>query len=559
MKVTQKCLALCTGVAVVFTGVIIHQQITVRELNHDITQVSSLTHDGVNNANATREVIEDSERLVASFSAEMLKTADSLKRTNQGVQIIERKIKIISKNLDELSEEGADLLDYLPEGDALYATEDLMDHMTEIKDTLDREALIGLGDAVGSVTEFSTQMTALSKELNALYAELNRAQTATVATVEGNTEIDTHLKAFSQSLGTNNTILLIAMLVTACATGAGFALIMIAVTRPLKRVSELVNDIAEGEGDLTRRLDINSKDEFGDLAQGFNRFIEKLQDLVSEIRSEVASLGDTSNALVNSGEHSNNAINTQQCQVEDVSAAIEQMSVTVQEVASYASKTSKASSKADEEAKGGQGFVSENIEAMTTLHQDIDSAAKVIETLEANTKEIGTVLEVIQSVAEQTNLLALNAAIEAARAGEQGRGFAVVADEVRALASRTHESTQEINRIIEKLYSGSQEAVSVMQRSQVSATEAVDKAEKIGELLSTIVESIAEITSMNLHVARASAEHSEVALHMGKSVSSITEAGKDTVRAAAAVVNASSEVNGVSSRIATLTGRFRVS
>jgi methyl-accepting chemotaxis protein len=180
----------------------------------------------------------------------------------------------------------------------------------------------------------------------------------------------------------------------------------------------------------------------------------------------------------------------------------------VQEVARNATEAAKAASHSDEEAQNGQAVVDRTINAIDALASEVDRAANVIHRLEQDSDKIGTVLDVIKGIAEQTNLLALNAAIEAARAGEQGRGFAVVADEVRTLASRTQQSTAEIQQMIERLQAGAQEAVSVMEDSRSRASDSVSSAQSAGQSLESITRSVASITDMNTQIASAADEQS---------------------------------------------------
>ncbi|MGD8593954.1 MAG: methyl-accepting chemotaxis protein, partial [Gammaproteobacteria bacterium] len=231
---------------------------------------------------------------------------------------------------------------------------------------------------------------------------------------------------------------------------------------------------------------------------------------------------------------------------------------TVQEVARNATEAANAASHSDEEAQKGQAVVDRTINAIDALASEVDRAANVIHRLEQDSDQIGTVLDVIKGIAEQTNLLALNAAIEAARAGEQGRGFAVVADEVRTLASRTQQSTAEIQQMIERLQAGAQEAVSVMDDSRSRAADSVSSAQSAGQSLQSITGSVASITDMNTQIAAAADEQSAVAEEVNKNIVNINHAAERAADGAKQTSAASNALAGLAQDLQALVGQFKV-
>lgn len=235
------------------------------------------------------------------------------------------------------------------------------------------------------------------------------------------------------------------------------------VTGSISELQRVIIDV-EANGDLTHRAIVMQNDELGQMGGAFNSMLDKLQGFVSGVNGASGSLSASSQQLAAISEQTHQGVLQQQSETELVATAMNEMSATAQEVANNAASAANAALSADDQAKEGRGIVDTTINSIRALSTEVDKAAQVIQQLEEGAQDIGRVLEVIGGIAEQTNLLALNAAIEAARAGEQGRGFAVVADEVRTLAQRTQESTQEIKSMIESLQQSSHEAVSVMER-----------------------------------------------------------------------------------------------
>ncbi len=330
------------------------------------------------------------------------------------------------------------------------------------------------------------------------------------------------------------------------------------ITRPIRNLLLRVEDISRGEGDLTARVEIESSDEIGQLAQAFNRFLQKLHDIVSSIAGSSSQLAAASEELSLITADSAQNLHQQHSATDQVATAVNEMSATVQEVAQNASDAASAASSADENVQQGRQVVQQTVSAIMDLARDVDNAANVIRELNENSDSIGKVLDVIKGIAEQTNLLALNAAIEAARAGEQGRGFAVVADEVRTLASRTQESTQEIQEMIEKLQVGAENAVRVMDDGCNKAGQTVKLAEDAGESLNAITDAVTRISQMNIQIATAAEEQNAVTEEINRNVVNISQISDNTSSAAGQIESSSSTLAQLAADLQQQVDQFRI-
>nr|WP_223463441.1 methyl-accepting chemotaxis protein [Pseudomonas sp. A-R-26] len=330
------------------------------------------------------------------------------------------------------------------------------------------------------------------------------------------------------------------------------------ILRPLHLMKANLDDIAAGEGDLTRRLTITSQDELGELAGSFNRFVDKIHGLVRQITEMTSQLTGLVNQVSDQANRSDQAMERQRHETDQVATAINEMSAAAQEVAKSAQSAAVAAQQTDEEGQAAKRVVAGSIEKIHALVDDIRSSGVSLDSLQKDVSSIVSVLGVIRSIAEQTNLLALNAAIEAARAGEAGRGFAVVADEVRALASRTQISTQEIQGMIDRLQAGTRSAVEAMRRSSEAGDGTSAQANEAGASLDAMAQLIATINSMNAQIASAAEEQTAVAEEINRSVHQIAVAVDSVADETQLGAQTSRSLADLGQRLGGLVGQFRI-
>jgi methyl-accepting chemotaxis protein len=330
------------------------------------------------------------------------------------------------------------------------------------------------------------------------------------------------------------------------------------VTRPLQEMRKAMSEIASGDGDLTKRLAVNSNDEVGALAVEFNTFTDKLRALLRDTANNTQMVAEAAVHLRDVSQATSKEINQERSQVDNVSTAVTEMAETVVEISKNAAHSSEAATEADELVQSGSAQVEEAVAEIRALASAINEGVEVVSGLSNESDNIGAVVDVINSIAEQTNLLALNAAIEAARAGEQGRGFAVVADEVRSLASRTQESTTDIRKMVERLQHMAEQTDSVMQQGKVRSESGLNKTEQVVVTLEDITKAIGQVHEQSTHIAQATQQQTDVAQGINTSLVSITSLSDRTSQHAEELAVEATQLSNVSGELKDIVGQFKI-
>jgi len=428
-------------------------------------------------------------------------------------------------------------------------------------DQLDREALKGKGTIQVVDTPKGRVLTVIhpmraSKD----YRGTNCLMCHQVkdGTVMGAVRISYSLNALDKQVDHNAMVSAgIQIALFAAALGLMIILLRRVVTNPLNRLRATVEAI-EQDSDLTRTIDIHKQDEIGAVASALNSMLGRFHSSIQEVYGSTHKLATVAERLAAVSEETVRAIFEQRNQTDQVATAMNEMSATVQEVASHAASTAETSGQANDDARSGAYVSTEALGAIDALTREMERAANVVAKLEEDSGNIGMVLDVIKGIAEQTNLLALNAAIEAARAGEQGRGFAVVADEVRTLASRTQQSTEEIQNMIERLQQGARDAVGAMNGAHTRAEAGSEQVEAAAESLGSIAGEIASINDMNTQIATAAEEQSAVAEEINRNVVTISEMADKTSEGARQTSAVGEELVELAGRLEKLVDRFKL-
>jgi len=410
-------------------------------------------------------------------------------------------------------------------------------------------------EMVDGTMDFSTlesRSTSMVDKLNALQAKLSKFQS------EKNQSFNHAFESVSSKVESTSTIGITIGIVTIIILFSTSYPIANSINKSLQSIISSLKNIAQDNGDLTVRLTTSNKDEIGDLVFWFNSFIEKLQSVIKNVVDTAVPLAQTANNIQNL---SNETISSFERQTESINASkhsVEEMSHSVQAITSNAADAVSSARNANDEASNGKDVVDKTVVEIRQLSEVIQESSEIINQLNDDTNKVNVVLEVIRGIAEQTNLLALNAAIEAARAGEQGRGFAVVADEVRNLASRTQESTQQINQMLDQLQSAASKAVHTMESSITGVENSVKSANQAGDSLLEITSAISTISTMNDEIAHSTQQQTEVSTLMVKHVDDIQQSAEDASNASTEIAQVSNELTGLASELEKIALQFKV-
>jgi methyl-accepting chemotaxis protein len=330
------------------------------------------------------------------------------------------------------------------------------------------------------------------------------------------------------------------------------------VISPINVLTSTIHKV-EDHSDLNTRVgNIKSNDEVGQASKAFNSMIEKFHDSLQQVNNTTSTLTQEADHIKAASESTANAVIEQRSRTDSIATAVNEMEHSAHEVKANAEHTAKASHDANQRAIHGQGITQEAIQAIQALSASVTNAAQVIHKLDAQSQSVGAVLDVIRGISEQTNLLALNAAIEAARAGDMGRGFAVVADEVRTLASKTHESTEEIQQMIEELQQDARNAVGAMEQSVENADQGVNRVQDAVSALNDIVQQADRITALNTEMATAAEEQSYVSEEINRNITDITQIADSTADEAAQTTRVSENLVRLANQLEDLVQKFKL-
>ena len=505
-----------------------------------------------NSANTHRlEQIEESLFPTLELATENLNIKKSM------VKIFQDSVAVNEVDiLNEASDIRDTMLDNAEEIVRLYpaASEEVTALKKSIKNYYDIADSISRGMILGSI-DFSI-LDSKIEAMTAAEAELQKGLEVFHAN-----SLEAFQKAIENTKNTSDLLLTAGFwtsVITLLVVSAISLVITNTITRAIKDIVSSIKDIAQGEGDLTKRIPVKSEDEIGELVIWFNRLLDKLHRAITDVVQSIVPLADVNHELSSSGAKALEVAEIQNRSTKRVSSDVRSIFDMISDIAGSAESAENEAKSAYQAAQDGAGIIAGNVRDIREFAEKIQAANSTVQQLKSDSESAGTILQVIQSIAEQTNLLALNAAIEAARAGEQGRGFAVVADEVRTLASRTHESTQEIQTVLKQLYASASDASDVMQDSESHVQESVAAAERTGENLKLITERVEAINQMNSVIASTAAKQKNMSENISVSIEEIEKTSQQTSDSMKEVSEETKVLSQVSTTLQKIAGQFRV-
>ncbi len=482
-------------------------------------------------------------KLASLVSEALVAAVDSLGQRNLAA------LKTAMKDLDSLATSITSRVAELRAGGAKQSDLDQLEEFRKLisgPQSLPDHHKMQLEQAAASEAAFNESDAKLNETMAALKSFLDEVQSFK----------DKASESASNAISFSNSVLTTTAIVALVFAAFVATWVVRSIQQPLSETVKVIEQVARG--DMTVVVRVQNQDEFGRLAGSVNDLTRQLRTMLQKISETALALSSAAEQTAHISQQTHGAIHHQRTQTEQVVVSMTEMNSTVSDVARSANNTLMQVSQASSETSAGRTVVLQSIEAINRLAKEVQESVAVINRLDGYSAQIGTVLDVIRGIAEQTNLLALNAAIEAARAGEQGRGFAVVADEVRTLASRTQSSTQEIQQMIERLQTGARDAVQVMARSQREAESAVAQTSRAGESLEHITQSMNVINDMSTQIASAAEQQAAVTQEIHQNMTAISDVSEQTSQGAAQSLSASQELAQLATTLQSLVQQFRV-
>jgi len=515
------------GIVVIIEGSVLYHNNNI--IIEDANNIEFVEIPILNKAHALKLSVVQVQQWLTDISA-----TRGLNGLNDGFDEAENSAKTFRTLITELktldAEHAQNYVNMLPLFERYYAAGEKM-----------ARAYVDKGPVGGNLlmSKFDKEAEALQSQVNQFLERTQKRVSNVTATQEKTSEVSGYF------------ILTGSIVIIVC-----LAFITLIISRAIAQLPKIVAEMADG--DLTTSFENNRNDEVGQIMHSLQGMRDRLLKMVADISETTTELSSTSERMSELSNTANENITIQFSETEQVATAMNEMTATVQEVTNNITLTATAAQEAFNETQNSHQVVNDAIKEINDLAKQIEEASGTIYQLEQDTSSITGVLDVIKAIAEQTNLLALNAAIEAARAGEQGRGFAVVADEVRTLASRTQKSTKEINNMIDKLLSGSRQAVEVMNKSSEQAKSAVQKASETGNSLSSISNAVTNINDMSIQIASAAEEQSAVAEEINRNIVRINDMTHETTNSINHTTTASQDMAGMSLRLKAIVDQFKV-
>ncbi|USD67896.1 methyl-accepting chemotaxis protein [Vibrio sp. SCSIO 43136] len=495
---------------------------------------------------------------VQAINANMLAIVDGIKSANQRTKLLSKKVEEISLTLEELIETTEELSEDVVDEEAISILEEVSDEISDISERLKREALININQSSKTLDSFSLQVASEAAQVEELNNLLEKERQLSQQSQSSNENMQVLAQQSSQDVAWQEQLIITSLIVVAISSFVIIFLMVQVIVKPINKTVKLMEDIGQGEGDLTQRLEVHGDDEMARIAKAFNQFVSRIQHLIQDITQSTEQLRSASSQTLNAMQEGEQAMQNQEREVEQIAAAVEQLSSSSNEVAHNADSAEQSSLKVNEHTESGQSVVSEAMTSVTKLVEEVQNAVAVIDSLSEKSSSVNSVVDVIQSVSEQTNLLALNAAIEAARAGEHGRGFAVVADEVRTLASKVESSTSDIRKIIDEMLSMTQEAVNVMRASQEISAGTLSGANTTKQALDSITDAMHMVTSRNAQISVSAGEQKNVTESLNERIAQVHLLANQTSVQVSNTLDTCESLNEISEHLSVQLKQFKV-